>query len=632
MKLSTFQPFCFSALFAAFFMTATPGRAQTSVVATSDNRDYIDQLFEQVDRKASLPLTLSRSYTPDQFFAVANLGLDARSWAQPGELGGLFSYNKMPGVTIIDDMAFRLPTPDELGFLAPTMKSPEMDFAYEGKAMGCREQVKLGNEAVQVFTSDYTSRGKGVIYGLRFRLTDEYDSDTNTDHRYAFRYELKPNELVISFKHVGNDKSVKKVRDVNSEKWWDQQDGVKTIQLPLVASGTTHYMCTEGYCFTINERTLTLRPRNEERCCVRPYLDAQATYDEMSRFFATTAYGSGLYVDKVVNPALVTAASYQPTTVNLYIRCNPGSVTLKQQGEDATWCTAEPLTATEHGAEYAIKLKPNYSQKERMATFVVKPSSIDMRSTALTIRQPSLTIVQANGSSPIDFCAVSNVAASGGWQKPSNGPADGLRSPDQMAAKVNYNEALTLADVNDYRSYHLPTLLEMNCIFPDTDIPLTQPVDNDVNETISFGNSEGQAVTSSYFTGNRGTLYGLRFIGKPYCTAFRYRFLPGTGLEVSCLRVGQSIPEIKSAHDIAIDELYERNDARRFLFPATGTNFDDNEGTSGMLWTATPVSKEEVTAIYFDANGIQRMNVDPFNTYISVRPFIGQRTVNLLTE
>ncbi|MCR4854307.1 MAG: hypothetical protein K5893_12040 [Prevotella sp.] len=625
------------ALVALLFVV--PSAAQTMAsMNTPSNQEYIDNLFKTIEHNASIPLVKSRNYKPLDYFAKANLAADATSWASGPAMGGQFAYSGVLNSIVVNDQVYRLPTEEEMAYLAPTIEGPDAPTFYKsGKVQVMVERVCLPGREPFVCVSDYVGRGKGVIYGLRFRrpLGEEYEKSANDDiydpvvrknfdyaDCRAYRYEWTGSSLVISIKQVAANDDVKKVKDVDNDRWWSKQTGAETFTLPVVSGGETIYLCSQNRCFSISTQSLTLTDYRGGMGYARLYQNPQATYERATRFMHASLYGENLYVDEPVDATEATAVSYKQATLKVYVRTNPGASSIKyDDGSTFPYGTIDTRKLSGNTVLHTVSLNKNYSAEARRMNFTLTADADATQQLHFTFTQPPLEIEAINDSIPIDYCAESNLNHEGNWML-----------DDEMPGMFNFNEAIREADVSDYDDFHLPTMEEMACILPPSEVSLNRSVHEMRYETIEFNNRKDIFVNSQYYGTGNGTLYALRFTGTEYRCAFRYRFQSGTGLVVDILPLGLNHRDLVNATDIAYDELFERSDTYLYVFPASGGDMRSNMGECGTVWTSTLQSSGNATAFYYDDEVIKPMTVEPLNTYLAVRPFIGHRNLKLAAE
>ena len=624
----------------AMLWLATTGMSQTMVsMNTPSNQEYIDNLFNTVVHNANIPLVKAQGYSALDFFAKANLGADAMSWAGTYDVGGRFMHSGVLNHVVVGEEVYRLPTEEELAFLIPTIDSPDAPTFYKsGKALEVAETVKLPGLRPLRCISDYVGSGKGIIYGLRFRrpLGEHYEKSANDDiydpvvrknYDYAqcraYRYEYKGTQLVISIKEVATDENVKKVKDVDSERWWSKQTGVKTFMLPLAGNGETIYQCSQNRNVSISSESLTFRRNTGGTGFVRLYLDPQATFERATRFMHASLYGQDIYVNEPVDATEATAVSYKPVTLNVYVRTNPGSSSITYNGaKPFPYGSISTRRLSDNTVLHSIALKTNFSAEARQMDFSLTSNEDNQQQLHFTFTQPALEIEAITDSIPIDYCGEATLNTSGNWML-----------DNESAGLFNFNEAIEKAQMSDYEDFHLPTAGEMACILPDRQISLDERVNETRNETIEFNNRNDIFVSSQYYGIGNGTLYALRFTGTEYRCAFRYRFVDETGLVVDIVPLGYSHRDFNRAEDIAVDELFDREDTYRYVFPASGITDRIAEGDCGAMWTSTLRENGTEAVIFcFDEDAIWTDTADPFEYNLAVRPFTGRRHLEKARE
>ena len=479
----------------AMLWLATTGMSQTMVsMNTPSNQEYIDNLFNTIVHNANIPLVKAQGYGALDFFAKANLGADAMSWAGTYDVGGRFMHSGVLNHVVVGEEVYRLPTEEELAFLIPTIDSPDAPTFYKsGKALEVAETVKLPGLRPLRCVSDYVGSGKGIIYGLRFRrpLGEHYEKSANDDiydpvvrknYDYAqcraYRYEYKGTQLVISIKEVATDENVKKVKDVDSERWWSKQTGVKTFMLPLAGNGETIYQCSQNRNVSISSESLTFRRNTGGTGFVRLYLDPQATFERATRFMHASLYGQDIYVNEPVDATEATAVSYKPVTLNVYVRTNPGSSSITYNGaKPFPYGSISTRRLSDNTLLHSIALKTNFSAEARQMDFSLTSNADNQQQLHFTFTQPALEIEAITDSIPIDYCGEATLNTSGNWML-----------DNESAGLFSFNEAIEKAQMSDYEDFHLPTAGEMACILPDRQISLDERVNETRNETIEFNN------------------------------------------------------------------------------------------------------------------------------------------------
>lgn len=600
-------------LYLFLFLNILAAKAQITCVV-QDSKTYINDLCDNDAMRAENLKKEQMKKNIPELFSKNNLSKDMNSINATNCIESVLLTPKANMNWEIGDSIYRLPTSEELTFYVPSYKN-EKDkypmFNKSGKIYNNQETLKIGSNVSQTYYSDYSFKGKNVIYALRFKNTLEKNSSENPD-RYAFRYEYTHDKLVVMYKFIGKNSSIKKVTDIDEEDWWKREHYKTTVIFPL-DNGFACYSTSDGKMIKISSETVSMEENiKNSKCYVRPILDIESTYEKNMTFFYYNIYGENINIDKARNPQNIVHIGCMPPKICIYAKGSPKSPKLENEELLHEYGTINKIYENDKTVEYHFLPYRNLGATERKISFQLKNGRQEKE---VKITLPALEIKNNLDSLPCDYMAKSYAADDSGWS-----------SKKEDCGSFDYDSAIERAKFQDEDVlYHLPTMYNMNCMFPTQDKRFDKNYCFEEQDIIQYGENDSLPAKSSYFCSGNGVIYAIRFIDTYFACAYQYSFNKDNSLKVCVVPLGNLGFKIKDAREIKDGSIFQRNSCKSWDFYLT-----DNSG-SGYLWSCDEVTKESAYGIKFNKNGIFHI-IENKGVVMGIVPFIGASEVQNNTE
>ena len=595
--------------------------AQVTTYTLPSNKEQIDNLCQNDAEYAEKVRTEQMKLNHWELFAKNNLASNEASFTNEDNSNpALVNSNRENAVWEIDGVVYRMPTASEMSFIAAPYKLGPKDempqFNKSSKLYNNLELVKIGHSGGRSYYSDYISKGKNTIYALRFKDNIEKKGEDNPD-RWAYRYDLSETKLTVTMKYIGADSRIKKVKDIDDDEWWNGQTGKQVIVLPFYSGGVSYYMNNKEY-LNINNETVTISSQRMSTCFIRPFVDIEKTYKKNMTYMHYNIYGENIKTDKSGDTEKVYQISPANPVIQVYAKGNPNAPLLKYDDAILKYGIVEKKSEDGGVSNYEIKLNKNWGIVERNLEFTMVCPKDERHNKTFTVCQPILSIENVPDSIPSDFISEDYLDQEGRFMTFHN----------NEPGVFSFDDANMMASLNDGdHDFHLPTMNNMNCIFPSSDKKFDTRYETEDTDTLQFGmfDKAPYAAKSSYFCKGDGVIYALRFKNSWLCSAFRYKFDPQNGLYVSIVPLGSQAYLLKNAREISDGEIFDRKECHTFLFKNLKEKTSEI-GDGGALWTSTkdPYDPEySAFAIGFDKKKIYRTSVAQ-SSLLPVLPFIGK--------
>ena len=595
--------------------------AQVSTYTLPSNKEQIDNLCQNDAEYAEKVRTEQMKQNHWDLFAKNNLASNEASFTNEDNSNpALVNGNRKNTIWEIDGVVYRMPTASEMSFIAAPYKLGPKDemplFNKSSKLYNNLEFVKIGHNGGKSFYSDYISKGKNTIYALRFKDNIEKKGEDNPD-RWAYRYDLSETKLTVTMKYIGADSRIKKVKDIDDDEWWNGQTGKQVIVLPVYSGGVSYYINNEEF-LNINNETVTISSQRMSTCFIRPFVDIEKTYKKNMTYMHYNIYGENIKTDKSSDTEKVYQISPANPVIQVYAKGNPNAPLLKYDDAILKYGIVEKKSEDGGVSNYEIKLNKNLGIVERNLEFTMVCPEDERHNKTFTVCQPILNIENIPDSIPSDFISEDYLDQEGSF----------MTSHNNEPGVFSFDDANMKACLNDGdHDFHLPTMNNMNCIFPSSDKKFDTRYETEDTDTLQFGmfDKAPYAAKSSYFCKGDGLIYALRFKNSWLCSAFRYKFDPQNGLYVSIVPLGSQAYLLKNAREISDGEIFDRKECQTFLFKNLKEKTSEI-GDGGALWTSTkdPYDPDySAFAIGFDKKKIYRTSVAQ-SCLLPVLPFIGK--------
>lgn len=615
-------------LFVLLQINAVLGWAQVTYTLSS-HREYVDKVINDAITEANRIKIEDSKLSPLMKFAKKNIASDDKFADFDGSNSsiGLCPPNKS---WRIGNRNYRLPTPEEMIYIAPFFTSPKdmPRFTKSGKLYNNVETLNIENSGETTVYSDYMSK-ENVIYGLRFKKRAD-NEPTDNPYRSAYRYTLSGGALIIGIKQLGSAAGVKKVKDIADPKWWAAQNDIFLFTLPVKKEGVAY--CTSGSSVLLIDKEAVRMSlmSNTSNFLTRPYIDIDKTYAANSTFMHYNISGTNITVDKTIDPTIVKHIGTELPNIDVYMRSCPSSVNLEYEGGKFPYGDIVSERLGSGALIYHITLKKNFSSDKRTMVFKIKNAAhIPQLEGKFTMTQMPIDINNVPDSIPADYLANNYLDTSGSLSGNSNSDIgqfdwDSAKSyANSVEVEERMKQVLSFDDLDNVplKYYHLPSLNNLSCILPSHTKSFTEKYDLEEIDSMAYGiyDQDPNVVTSSYYSKGDGVIYAIRPIKSWSSAAFRYQYKPNEGLVVDMVPLGSAAFKVKSAQEISDGEIFSRSDVRTRIFRS-------NEKQSiGGIWTSTesPYAPDEAMAYEYDKNGIY-LRSESKSKILPVIPFLGE--------
>lgn len=613
-------------LFVLLQINAVLGWAQVTYTLSS-HREYVDKVINDAITEANRIKIADSELSPLMKFAKKNIASDDKFADFDGSNSsiGLCPPNKS---WRIGNRNYRLPTPEEMIYIAPFFTSPKdmPRFTKSGKLYNNVETLNIENSGETTVYSDYMSK-ENVIYGLRFKKRAD-NEPTDNPYRSAYRYTLSGGTLIIGIKQLGSAAGVKKVKDIADPKWWAAQNDILLFTLPVMEEGVAY--CTSGSSVLLIDKEAVRMSlmSNTSNFLTRPYIDIDKTYATNRTFMHYNVSGTNITVDKTIDPTIVKHIGTELPNIDVYMRSCPSSANLEYEGGKFPYGDIVSERLGSGALIYHITLKKNFSSDKRTMVFKIKNAAhIPQLEGKFTMTQMPIDINNVPDSIPADYLANNYLDSSGSLTGNSNSDIGQFDWEDAISyANFSVDDVDTrsmsfdeLCEKKKY--YHLPSLNNLSCILPSHTKSFTEKYDLEEIDSMAYGiyDQDPNVVTSSYYSKGDGVIYAIRPIKSWSSAAFRYQYKPNEGLVVDMVPLGSAAFKVKSAQEISDGEIFSRSDVRTRIFRS-------NEKQSiGGIWTSTesPYAPDEAMAYEYDKNGIY-LRSESKSKILPVIPFLGE--------
>lgn len=613
-------------LFVLLQINAVLGWAQVTYTLSS-HREYVDKVINDAITEANRIKIADSELSPLMKFAKKNIASDDKFADFDGSNSsiGLCPPNKS---WRIGNRNYRLPTPEEMIYIAPFFTSPKdmPRFTKSGKLYNNVETLNIENSGETTVYSDYMSK-ENVIYGLRFKKRAD-NEPTDNPYRSAYRYTLSGGALIIGIKQLGSAAGVKKVKDIADPKWWAAQNDILLFTLPVMEEGVAY--CTSGSSVLLIDKEAVRMSlmSNTSNFLTRPYIDIDKTYATNRTFMHYNVSGTNITVDKTIDPTIVKHIGTELPNIDVYMRSCPSSANLEYEGGKFPYGDIVSERLGSGALIYHITLKKNFSSDKRTMVFKIKNAAhIPQLEGKFTMTQMPIDINNVPDSIPADYLANNYLDSSGSLTGNSNSDIGQFDWEDAISyANFSVDDVDTrsmsfdeLCEKKKY--YHLPSLNNLSCILPSHTKSFTEKYDLEEIDSMAYGiyDQDPNVVTSSYYSKGDGVIYAIRPIKSWSSAAFRYQYKPNEGLVVDMVPLGSAAFKVKSAQEISDGEIFSRSDVRTRIFRS-------NEKQSiGGIWTSTesPYAPDEAMAYEYDKNGIY-LRSESKSKILPVIPFLGE--------
>lgn len=615
-------------LFVLLQINAVLGWAQVTYTLSS-HREYVDKVINDAITEANRIKIEDSELSPLMKFAKKNIASDDKFADFDGSNSsvGLCPPNKS---WRIGNRNYRLPTPEEMIYIAPFFTSPKdmPRFTKSGKLYNNVETLNIENSGETTVYSDYMSK-ENVIYGLRFKKRAD-NEPTDNPYRSAYRYTLSGGTLIIGIKQLGSAAGVKKVKDIADPKWWAAQNDILLFTLPVMEEGVAY--CTSGSSVLLIDKEAVRMSlmSNTSNFLTRPYIDIDKTYATNRTFMHYNVSGTNITVDKTIDPTIVKHIGTELPNIDVYMRSCPSSANLEYEGGKFPYGDIVSERLGSGALIYHITLKKNFSSDKRTMVFKIKNAAhIPQLEGKFTMTQMPIDINNVPDSIPADYLANNYLDTSGSLSGNSNsdiGQFDWVSAKsyaNSVEVEERMKQVLSFDDLDNVplKYYHLPSLNNLSCILPSHTKSFTEKYDLEEIDSMAYGiyDQDPNVVTSSYYSKGDGVIYAIRPIKSWSSAAFRYQYKPNEGLVVDMVPLGSAAFKVKSAQEISDGEIFSRSDVRTRIFRS-------NEKQSiGGIWTSTesPYAPDEAMAYEYDKNGIY-LRSESKSKILPVIPFLGE--------
>lgn len=615
-------------LFVLLQINAVLGWAQVTYTLSS-HREYVDKVINDAITEANRIKIEDSELSPLMKFAKKNIASDDKFADFDGSNSsvGLCPPNKS---WRIGNRNYRLPTPEEMIYIAPFFTSPKdmPRFTKSGKLYNNVETLNIENSGETTVYSDYMSK-ENVIYGLRFKKRAD-NEPTDNPYRSAYRYTLSGGALIIGIKQLGSAAGVKKVKDIADPKWWAAQNDILLFTLPVMEEGVAY--CTSGSSVLLIDKEAVRMSlmSNTSNFLTRPYIDIDKTYATNRTFMHYNVSGTNITVDKTIDPTIVKHIGTELPNIDVYMRSCPSSANLEYEGGKFPYGDIVSERLGSGALIYHITLKKNFSSDKRTMVFKIKNAAhIPQLEGKFTMTQMPIDINNVPDSIPADYLADNYLDTSGSLSGNSNSDIgqfdwDSAKSyANSVEVEERMKQVLSFDDLDNVplKYYYLPSLNNLSCILPSHTKSFTEKYDLEEIDSMAYGiyDQDPNVVTSSYYSKGDGVIYAIRPIKSWSSAAFRYQYKPNEGLVVDMVPLGSAAFKVKSAQEISDGEIFSRSDVRTRIFRS-------NEKQSiGGIWTSTesPYAPDEAMAYEYDKNGIY-LRSESKSKILPVIPFLGE--------
>lgn len=615
-------------LFVLLQINAVLGWAQVTYTLSS-HREYVDKVINDAITEANRIKIEDSKLSPLMKFAKKNIASDDKFADFDGSNSsiGLCPPNKS---WRIGNRNYRLPTPEEMIYIAPFFTSPKdmPRFTKSGKLYNNVETLNIENSGETTVYSDYMSK-ENVIYGLRFKKRAD-NEPTDNPYRSAYRYTLSGGALIIGIKQLGSAAGVKKVKDIADPKWWAAQNDIFLFTLPVKKEGVAY--CTSGSSVLLIDKEAVRMSlmSNTSNFLTRPYIDIDKMYAANSTFMHYNISGTNITVDKTIDPTIVKHIGTELPNIDVYMRSCPSSVNLEYEGGKFPYGDIVSERLGSGALIYHITLKKNFSSDKRTMVFKIKNAAhIPQLEGKFTMTQMPIDINNVPDSIPADYLANNYLDTSGSLSGNSNSDIgqfdwDSAKSyANSVEVEERMKQVLSFDDLDNVplKYYHLPSLNNLSCILPSHTKSFTEKYDLEEIDSMAYGiyDQDPNVVTSSYYSKGDGVIYAIRPIKSWSSAAFRYQYKPNEGLVVDMVPLGSAAFKVKSAQEISDGEIFSRSDVRTRIFRS------NEKQSSGGIWTSTesPYAPDEAMAYEYDKNGIY-LRSESKSKILPVIPFLGE--------
>lgn len=615
-------------LFVLLQINAVLGWAQVTYTLSS-HREYVDKVINDAITEANRIKIEDSELSPLMKFAKKNIASDDKFADFDGSNSsiGLCPPNKS---WRIGNRNYRLPTPEEMIYIAPFFTSPKdmPRFTKSEKLYNNVETLNIENLGETTVYSDYMSK-ENVIYGLRFKKRAD-NEPTDNPYRSAYRYTLSGGTLIIGIKQLGSAAGVKKVKDIADPKWWAAQNDILLFTLPVMEEGVAY--CTSGSSVLLIDKEAVRMSlmSNTSNFLTRPYIDIDKTYATNRTFMHYNVSGTNITVDKTIDPTIVKHLGTELPNIDVYMRSCPSSANLEYEGGKFPYGDIVSERLGSGALIYHITLKKNFSSDKRTMVFKIKNAAhIPQLEGKFTMTQMPIDINNVPDSIPADYLANNYLDTSGSLSGNSNSDIgqfdwDSAKSyANSVEVEERMKQVLSFDDLDNVplKYYHLPSLNNLSCILPSHTKSFTEKYDLEEIDSMAYGiyDQDPNVVTSSYYSKGDGVIYAIRPIKSWSSAAFRYQYKPNEGLVVDMVPLGSAAFKVKSAQEISDGEIFSRSDVRTRIFRS------NEKQSSGGIWTSTesPYAPDEAMAYEYDKNGIY-LRSESKSKILPVIPFLGE--------
>ena len=615
-------------LFVLLQINAVLGWAQVTYTLSS-HREYVDKVINDAITEANRIKIADSELSPLMKFAKKNIASDDKFADFDGSNSsiGLCPPNKS---WRIGNRNYRLPTPEEMIYIAPFFTSPKdmPRFTKSGKLYNNVETLNIENSGETTVYSDYMSK-ENVIYGLRFKKRAD-NEPTDNPYRSAYRYTLSGGTLIIGIKQLGSAAGVKKVKDIADPKWWAAQNDILLFTLPVMEEGVAY--CTSGSSVLLIDKEAVRMSlmSNTSNFLTRPYIDIDKTYATNRTFMHYNVSGTNITVDKTIDPTIVKHIGTELPNIDVYMRSCPSSANLEYEGGKFPYGDIVSERLGSGALIYHITLKKNFSSDKRTMVFKIKNAAhIPQLEGKFTMTQMPIDINNVPDSIPADYLANNYLDTSVSLSGNSNSDIgqfdwDSAKSyANSVEVEERMKQVLSFDDLDNVplKYYHLPSLNNLSCILPSHTKSFTEKYDLEEIDSMAYGiyDQDPNVVTSSYYSKGDGVIYAIRPIKSWSSAAFRYQYKPNEGLVVDMVPLGSAAFKVKSAQEISDGEIFSRSDVRTRIFRS------NEKQSSGGIWTSTesPYAPDEAMAYEYDKNGIY-LRSESKSKILPVIPFLGE--------
>ena len=615
-------------LFVLLQINAVLGWAQVTYTLSS-HREYVDKVINDAITEANRIKIADSELSPLMKFAKKNIASDDKFADFDGSNSsiGLCPPNKS---WRIGNRNYRLPTPEEMIYIAPFFTSPKdmPRFTKSGKLYNNVETLNIENSGETTVYSDYMSK-ENVIYGLRFKKRAD-NEPTDNPYRSAYRYTLSGGALIIGIKQLGSAAGVKKVKDIADPKWWAAQNDILLFTLPVMEEGVAY--CTSGSSVLLIDKEAVRMSlmSNTSNFLTRPYIDIDKTYATNRTFMHYNVSGTNITVDKTIDPTIVKHIGTELPNIDVYMRSCPSSANLEYEGGKFPYGDIVSERLGSGALIYHITLKKNFSSDKRTMVFKIKNAAhIPQLEGKFTMTQMPIDINNVPDSIPADYLANNYLDTSGSLSGNSNSDIgqfdwDSAKSyANSVEVEERMKQVLSFDDLDNVplKYYHLPSLNNLSCILPSHTKSFTEKYDLEEIDSMAYGiyDQDPNVVTSSYYSKGDGVIYAIRPIKSWSSAAFRYQYKPNEGIVVDIVPLCSAAFKVKSAQEISDGEIFSRSDVRTRIFRS------NEKQSSGGIWTSTesPYAPDEAMAYEYDKNGIY-LRSESKSKILPVIPFLGE--------